>query len=288
MTILVTGATGNVGRNVVKHLVAQQSRQRPGSDRPAAEPGQTVRALTRDPARARASLPEGVEVVAGDLTIPSTLESALDGVSALHLINFGGDYVPLETGAEIVALAAKAGVKRVTVLRGGVEGTVEKALKESTLDWTFIAPVEFMSGALDWAEEIRATRTVRAPFPGVKSAMVHDSDIGAVIACVLTQGGHGGKTYELTGPQALTVPDKVAAIAGAIGEPIKYVELTEAEARARWAAEGLPPEVVEFFVMAHGNPPAAAWTVLPTVEQITGRPALTLADWAAAHAHLFR
>src|SRR5688572_23147958 len=114
MTILVTGATGNVGRNVVKHLVAQ---------------GHAVRALSRAPQKAQ--LPEGVEVVAGDLSDPSTLESALDGVSALHLINFHGEYQPLETGAEIVALAEKAGVKRVTVLRGGQEGTVEAAVQAS-------------------------------------------------------------------------------------------------------------------------------------------------------------
>ncbi|WP_117208461.1 NAD(P)H-binding protein [Allorhizocola rhizosphaerae] len=92
----------------------------------------------------------------------------------------------------------------------------------------------------------------------------------------------------VAGDLSLPVPDKEAAIAAAIGEPIEFVELSEAEARAKWAAEGLPPEVIEFFVMAHGNPPEAAWTVLPTVEQITGRPALSLVDWAAEHAHLFR
>jgi uncharacterized protein YbjT (DUF2867 family) len=269
MTILVTGATGNVGRYVVKHL---------------AESGHSVRALSRNPEKA--NLPSGVEVVAGNLSDPASLIPALEGVTAVHLINFDGSegYAPLTTGAEIVALAAKAGVKRVTVLRGGDKGTVENALEASDLDWTFVQPVEFMSGAFDWIDSIREEGVVRAPFASVRSAMVHDSDIGAVIAAVLTQEGHAGKTYTLTGPTAMNIPQKVAAISEALGREITYVELSEAQARDAWREQGLPDEVIEFFVMAHGNPPAQAYTVLPTVEQITGHPPLTLADFIREHA----
>ena len=123
MIILVTGATGTVGRYLVQQL---------------AQRGHTVRALTRHPAKA--TFYSNVEVLEGDLTQPSTLKAALEGVEGLHLITFGGDdYAPLQTGAEIVAMAEKAGVKRVTVLRGGGEkGTVENALEASRLDWTFL------------------------------------------------------------------------------------------------------------------------------------------------------
>ncbi|GIH05867.1 nucleotide-diphosphate-sugar epimerase [Rhizocola hellebori] len=224
--------------------------------------------------------------MAGNLSDPDSLIPALEGVTALHLINFDGTegYTPLTTGAEIISLAAKAGVKRVTVLRGGDKGTVENALEASDLEWTFIQPVEFMSGVFDWIESIRDEGIVRAPFASVRSAMVHDSDIGAVIAAVLTQDGHAGKTYTLTGPQAMTIPQKVAAISDALGRDIKYFELSEQEARDDWRQQGLPDEVIEFFVMAHGNPPAQAYTVLPTIEQITGRPPLTLQDFVRDHA----
>jgi uncharacterized protein YbjT (DUF2867 family) len=133
MKIVVAGATGRVGRPLVEQLHQM---------------GHHVRALTRN--AAKATFPAGVEVIEGDLTQPATIERALEGVSGLHLINFGGDnYAPLQTGAEIVAMAQKAGVQRVTVLRGGEKTSVENAVENSSLTWTFLNPVEFMSGALE-------------------------------------------------------------------------------------------------------------------------------------------
>ncbi len=272
MKILVTGATGNVGRPLVEQLN---------------QAGHHVRVLTRNPAKANFS--KGVEVVEGDLTKPETLASALEGVVGLHLINFGGDdYAPLQTGREIVAMAEKAGVKRVTVLRGGEKGTLEQAVESSALAWTFLQPVEFMSGALDWAESIRAEGVVRVAFGSRKTAIVHDADIASVAASVLTEDGHGGKTYTITGPEVLTPPEMVRTIGGAIGRDIQFVELTEAQAREQWRAAGFPEEVIEFFVWAHGNTPPEGYTVVSTVEQVTGRPARTFAQWAGEHAGDFR
>jgi uncharacterized protein YbjT (DUF2867 family) len=142
--------------------------------------------------------------------------------------------------------------------------------------------------ALDWAELIRSEGEVREPFPEALSAMVHEGDIGAVIATALTQDGHHGQTYLLTGPEALTKPDKVRILGAAIGRDLRYVELTEKQAREKWAAEGYSQETIDFLVWVHGDPPEEGYTVVPTVEKVLGRPARTFAQWAAEHAADFR
>lgn len=168
----------------------------------------------------------------------------------------------MQNGPEIVGLAKKAGVRRVTVLRGGEKGSVEQAVEASDLEWTHLQPVEFMANALDWTESIRTEGVVREPFANSLSAMIHEADIGAVAARVLIDGGHGGKTYTLTGPEALTLPQKVRTIGAAIGRDIQFVELTEEQAREKWRESGYPDEVIEFFVMVHGNTPAVGYTVV--------------------------
>lgn len=272
MNILVTGATGTVGRKLVQQLH---------------QAGHQVRALTRNPAKA--NFPDDVEVVLGDLTVPATLEVALAGVTSLHLITFGGDdYAPLQTSAEIVAMAEKAGVKRVTVLMGGTKGGVESAVESSALAWTLLQPVEFMSNMMEWAASIRAEGVVREPFGSRKTAIVHEADIAAVAAAALTEDGHGGKTYTITGGEVLTPPAMVQIIGAAVARELRFVELSEAQARAAWRARGFPDDVIEFFVWAFGNTPEIGYTVVPTVAQVTGHPPRTFAQWAAEHADKFR
>ncbi|WP_328767454.1 NAD(P)H-binding protein [Streptomyces sp. NBC_00286] len=270
--ILVTGATGTVGRQVVAELLAR---------------GHAVRALTRDPATA--NLPAGVEVVQGDLTAPDSLIPALEGVTGLHLITFGGPYfAPLETGPRILELARAAGVRRITVLHGGGPTPLEDAVRaDDGVDWTVLMPVEFMSNALAWADQIVASGEVREPFVSRLSAMVHEGDIGAVAAVALTEEGHGSQEYVITGPELLTVGDKVATIAAARGREISLVELTEEQAVAQWRAAGQPEDVIGFLLEVYGNTPEAGRTVADTVEKVTGRPARTFAQWAAEHADAF-
>ncbi|WP_351234867.1 NAD(P)H-binding protein [Streptomyces sp. NPDC002133] len=271
---LVTGATGTVGRQVVAELLAR---------------GHAVRALTRDPAKAKASLPAVVEVVQGDLTDPDSLIPALEGIAGLHLITFGGEYMaPLETGPRIVELARKAGVRRVTVLHGGDRTPLQDAVMASDLAWTVLMPVEFMANALEWAESVRTEDTVGEPFTDRLSAMVHEADIGAVGAVALTEDGHGGRSYVITGPEVLTLRDKVDAIAAARGKAVELVELTPEEAVGRWRAAGLPQDVIDFLLGVYGNTPPEGRTAVDTVRRITGRPARTFADWAAEHASAFR
>lgn len=272
MTILVTGATGNVGRHVVDQLLRADQR---------------VRVLTRNPKAA--NLPDGVEVVTGDLSAPHTLLPAFNGVTAMHLITFDGDGGgPLKTGPEIVELATSAGVRRVTVLWSGEEGPVEQAVEGSELEWTFLRPVEYMSNMLAWAESIRADGVVQEPFGGRLDATIDEADIGAVAARALLENGHAGRRYTLTGPEVLTVPDKVLAIGAAIGRDLQFVELSEQQARERMRKSGTVEDVIDFVIGWYASPPKAAYTILPTVEEVTGRPARTIAQWAAEHAKIFR
>jgi uncharacterized protein YbjT (DUF2867 family) len=270
--ILVTGATGTVGRQVVAELLAR---------------GHAVRALTRD--AAKADFPADVEVVQGDLTDPDTLVPALEDVTGLHLITFGGPYfAPLETGPRILNLAREAGVRRVTVLHGGGPTLLEDAVRATEdMDWTILMPVEFMANALEWAPGIVASDEVREPFLTRLSAMVHESDIGAVAAVALTEQGHGGQEYVITGPDLLTVEDKVRLIGEARGRRITLTELTEDEAVSQWRASGHPEEVITFLLEAYGNTPEVGRTVADTVEKVTGRPARTFTQWATEHAQTF-
>ncbi|MFC7305743.1 NAD(P)H-binding protein [Streptomyces monticola] len=271
MTFLVTGATGTVGRQIVEQLLLK---------------GVPVRALTRDPARA--DLPADVEVVGGDLAAPDSLAAAFEGVEAAHLITFGGEaFAPLETGPELVALAEKAGVRRVTVLHGGGPSPVEDVVRASALDWTVLMPVEFMSNALEWAEPIRTADEVREPFVGRLSAMVHEADIGAVAAAALTESGHAGQEYVITGPDVLTLSGKTEAIAAARGRAVRLVELTEDEARGQWRAQGMPESTIDFLVMVYRDTPPEGRTVTDVVQRVTGRPARTFGQWATQHAAAF-
>lgn len=272
MSILVTGATGNVGRRLVERLAAE---------------GRPVRALTREPRKAR--FPAGVEVVGGDLTDPASVETALEGVTALHLIAaHGPSYRTLPNGPELAALAVAAGVRRVTTLWNGAHGPVEEAVEAGGLEWTHLRPGEFMSNALTWAEEIRAEGVVREPFAAVRHAPVHEADIAAVAAAALTGEGHANRAYTLTGPEAITVREQVAALARAVGRPIRYEEQSPARAGERMRAAGVDAASVDFILGWRADPPEEARTVSGVVEAVTGAPGRTFAQWAEAHADRFR
>jgi uncharacterized protein YbjT (DUF2867 family) len=268
MTILVTGATGNVGRPLTAQLLAG---------------GHRVRAMTRNPAKAE--LPAGAEVVAGDLGDPASLAAAAAGADAVHLISLEE---ALANAPAIVAALKEAGVRRVTVLKGGTYASpLDEAVTASGLEHTFLSPVEFMSNALEWATSVQAEGVVREGFPESKSAMVHDADIASVAATALTNAGHDGKDYWLTGPEVLTPPEKVRLLGAAIGRELTFIPLTQEEIAAQWRGEGYPEEDIEFFIAMRTDPPEAGYTVLPTVEEVTGRPARTFAEWAREHAAAF-
>ena len=284
MTTLVTGASGTVGRALVGQLV---------------EAGEPVRAMTRDPAAAR--FPDGVQVVGGDLADPATLRAALEGVDRLHLFPFPA------TAAAVVALAERAGVRRVTVLSSGsvsagydtdYQLVVEQAVEASGLEWTHLRPGEFAANRLAlWGPSVRAERVVRWPFPDEVGVPIHEDDLAAVAVLALLAEGHAGQAYDMTGPARLSVREQVAAIAAAVGEDVRLEPVSREEAlrllqeQGGWAAingpfllgyEGFSPGVEYPEVAAEEIQP------LPTVERLTGRPARSFARWARDHAGDFR
>ncbi|WP_243230215.1 SDR family oxidoreductase [Microbacterium sp. CIAB417] len=271
MTILVTGATGSVGRHIVDQLV---------------ERGERVRALTRDPARAR--LPRDVDAVRGDLTDLESMRSAMEGCDAVHFITFDGAFgTTLQNGPELVELAEAAGIRRISVLGGWDESTLEPALRAASIPWAQLAPVEFMTNALEWAPEIAGTRRVRtlAAWP---SAMVHPADIAAVAVVLLTEDDHDGRTYYLTGPEALTPAERASRIGDALGEEVTWVQLSEEEERERLRGYGYDEEYVEFGLELAKNPPEIGQVVQDTVTRLTGQPGRTFAQWARENAAAFR
>jgi uncharacterized protein YbjT (DUF2867 family) len=272
--IVVAGATGNVGREVVRHLV---------------EAGEPVKALTRDPAKA--TIPAGVTAVAGDLTDPSTLAPALADVTALFLLS---GYSP-----EIFAEARKAGVARVVLLSGGSAETgdrtnavarymieTEEALRASGLGWTMVRPRMFMTNAFQWVDQIKAG-VVRAPWPDVPSAVIDPADIAAVAAKALVSAEHEGREYAVTGPEALRPGDRVRILGEVLGRDIRYDAQPDDEARAEMTAQ-MPVEYVDAFFSFYSDGKLDEATVFPTVEDVTGRRPRTFADWVQLNAGRFQ
>jgi uncharacterized protein YbjT (DUF2867 family) len=268
VTTLVTGATGNTGRHLVAELVRR---------------GERVRALTRDPVGAAATLPGDVEIVAGTHTAPRDLDAALVGVSRLHITATAG---LADVGPELVRRALDAGVRRMTVLWGGWVGPTEQAVAESGVEWTRLEPQEFMANTLTWAESIRREGVVREPYD-LPGAVVHEADIAAVAAVALLEDGHAGRAYNLTGPEALTPGDRVRVLSRALWRDIEFVAITHEQAVDRLVATGVSRADADYVIGWHADPPEEAATVVDTVERVTGRPPRTFDQWVAEHLDRF-
>ena len=275
--ILVTGATGNVGWELVRAL---------------ASAGVELRALSRG--AARDVLPEGGDGATGDLDRPETLPGALDGVRAVFLLPGYRDM------PGVLAEVRRTGVERVVLLSGGsaANGDMgnaisrymilsEAAVRGSGVPWTILRPSGFMSNALRWAPQLRAGDLVRAPFAGVRVAAIDPFDIAAVAAAALSSAEHEGRTHVLTGPEPLLPADQVRILGAVLGRDLRFEGQSDVEARAEMN-EAMPPEYVDAFFSFYADGTLDESNVYPTVREILERPPRTFKQWAEAHSEAFR
>jgi uncharacterized protein YbjT (DUF2867 family) len=276
--VVVAGATGNVGGEIVRALAAA---------------GAPVRALVRS--TAPADLPAGVRAVAGDLDRPDSLRAALDGAEAVFLLPGFSDM----PGA--IARIRDAGVRRVVLLSGSSaaedgdrDDAVTRYMRESEaavraggVPWTILRPSGFMSNALQWAGQLRAGDVVRAPFAGVAIAVIDPFDIAAVAAIALLRGGHEEQALRLTGPEALRPAERVRMLGEALGRDLRFEGQPDDEAHAEMS-ESMPAGYVDAFFSFYVDGALDESVVLPTVEEVCGRPPRTFPQWAAAHGGAFR
>jgi uncharacterized protein YbjT (DUF2867 family) len=282
--ILVTGATGTVGREVVRELI---------------ERNQRVRAMTRDPSKLKpGTVPQGVEVVTGDLDQPQTLGPVLHGVTKIFALSSGPSIGKHD--AALAQAAKAAGIRRLVKLSAETVADQpqqiiakwhlagEQAIKDAGLEWTFVRPGGFMSNALNWAHTIKAMGKVFAPMGDAKLAPIDPRDIAAVCAETLTRDGHAGKAYMLTGPEALTMSEQVACLGRAIDKPLTYVPVSDDVARENMTKAGMPPILVDAILELARNIRAGERAhVSPTVKEVTGRSGRRFADWAQEHRSAF-
>jgi len=275
-TILVTGATGNVGRPLVSYL---------------ADAGVRVRAVTRDPDAAR--FPSGVEVV-------TSAAEGLRGASAVFLNSraLGDDLEP------VVDWARREGVTRLVALsainadddfsrqpsrfRGDRNREVEQLAVDSGLEWVSLRPSVFVTNFFGmWAPQIQAADVVNGPYANASTAPIVDSDISAVAAHALLTDDLVEQKVPLTGPQAMTNVELVEVIAGVLGRGLRYQEVPADMVRQRFIGLGFPAEFADAYIAFLEATVEKPALVTHDVEKILGRPARTFADAVRAHRDIF-
>lgn len=282
--IVVTGASGRIGRDLLRFL---------------AERGAGVKALSRHPP-GDVQLP-GVAWVTADLANRRALPSIFAGADRLFLLTGNvGDMVPLEKNA--IAAAEEAGVAHVVKLSAlgasdhskSVIGlwhyNVERTLRATDLAWTILRPHVFMQNLLDQRDSIRGEGKAYSPSGEARIPMIDTRDIAAVAAAALTEPGHEGKRYTLTGPEALSYREAVAVLSDVLGRPLTYVPETDDDAWSRLRRRGLPPWHIAAQLALAGYQRQGGGTdiITDTIEVVTGRPPRTFQDFARDHAPSFR
>jgi uncharacterized protein YbjT (DUF2867 family) len=279
--ILVTGSTGNIGRQVVGELRATGCR---------------IRALSRSPQSA--NLPADVEVVRGDLAVPETLDECLEGVDAVFLVwvaPIAAAAMALERIAShaerIVFLSsphrtAHPFFQQPNALRS-VHAGIEQRVETSGLRWTFLRPGAFALNCGNWwAPQIRNGDVVRWFHATAATAPVHERDIAAVAVRALCDEGHAGAEYVLTGPESLTQREQVHIIGDAIGRPLRFEELSPESVR-REMLTMMPASIADMLLSAYAAAVDRPALVTSTVADVTGAPARSFRHWAAEHAAEF-
>lgn len=280
--IVVTGATGNIGRTLIPLL---------------AKAGEDVVAVSRRPELE--GLPAEVRHAQADIGNSASMRPVLDGADAFFLLLGGELNGHGESPDVLIDGALDAGVKRIVLVSSQINSTrpealshtrlreFEAAVRASGADFTILRPGGFASNAFAWAESVRTKRTVFAPFGDVALPVIDPADIAAVAAAALHEDGHAGRTYELTGPEAISPRQQTAAISRALGEEVAFVELSREEARGHMA-QFMPEAVIDGTLDILGVPLPAEQTISPDVENVLGRPAGSFDEWVARNLPAFR
>ena len=284
--ILITGATGQVGGETTRELLRQ---------------GQAVRALVRDPqsAAAQALAAAGAELAPGDQARPDTLAAAFSGVTAV-LLGSSNDEGQVERESNVIAAAEAAGVERIVKIAAlgttpgspisilATHAAVEARLAASSVAWTSLRPGSFMQNFLRYTDTISGHGAFYGCQGEAPTAMVDIRDLAAVAAGCLTQAGHAGKIYEVTGPEALSHAQAAAAISEATGQPCTYVDVPGAAAREAMVGMGLPGWLADDLVaLAALFDSPLGRNVTTVVPDITGSPARSFATFARDHVSQF-
>ncbi len=278
--ILVTGASGNTGRALVELL---------------SRSGTPVRALVRDPAKAAGLARLHVDVVVADLGVPSSLSRVLDGVTKAYLMSAAHPR-QVELHGNFIAAARRAHVQHI--VRHSVRGAdpqspvkicrwhaaSQQELEKSGIAWTHLQPVYNMQNLLKLARVIRSQGALPAPMKDAAVAMVDACDVAAVAAAALIGSSHEGKTYLVTGPEALTFGGAAAGLAAALAMPVRYVDVAPADAHRGLLAMGMPEWYVDDLIGFYRDYSSGAGAaVSDTVMRLTGRPGRTLRQFAEDH-----
>jgi len=276
MKVLITGATGNIGSLVTRRLIDRGCRPC---------------IFARDGAMARRQFGDAVEIRVGDLRADQeSLSAVFAGIDSLFLLNTGPDLAARDRTA---ALAAKsAGVRRLVKLStldvhtgvgtGPWHARGEAAVRECGLDFTFIQTAAFMSNALHWAHSIQTEGVLRSSTGEGRIAFIHPADIAEVAVRALTAGDRHGDALVITGPQALTYAEMAEAIGAAIGRSIRFVRITDAQARM---GSGAYAEALVDIWRAIREGRVA--TLTDGVQRVLGREPMSFKQWAAENADAF-
>ena len=275
--ILVTGATGTVGSEVVRQLVAT---------------GERPRALVRDPATARQRLGDQVEHVVGDLDRPETIAAALAGVDRVFLLTTQSSRQP-EWERAVIGAAARTGVGqlvKLSVFRANEQsplqvarqhGQAERVLAQSGLAATILRPVFFMQNLLAMVHD----GAIATAAGDGRVAMVDARDIAAVAVATLTGGGHAGKTYTLTGPEALSFYQVANVLSRQTGRPLRHVRVPPDKVRVALQGRGVAAWFADDMAKLHSMLAVGYEEVVTDdIHRVTGRPPRTLAQFAGDHA----
>jgi uncharacterized protein YbjT (DUF2867 family) len=278
MTVLVTGATGKTGAAVVDALKSR---------------GVAVRAASRHPGRSV----DGVEQVRMDWSDSATWEAVLDSVNAIYVV---GPYAAVDN-AGLVGRLLKAAphVRRVVHLSiVGVEklptaipmARWEEDVRSSEKEWTILRPNWFFQNFEDsFVTALRDHGVLEVPAGDAAIGFVDTADIGEVAAIALTEDGHGGRTYTLTGPESLTYSQALAQLSHSADRELRYVALPAHEFANRLSHGGAPDWAVEWQLALHHLIREGEYAaVTDSVEEITGRPPQPLHSYATDHAHYWR